>query len=102
MSKPKRKQQTQADWIASIGEPNRLILLRALTTGPYTVTQLAKVCDLEPHIVSKHLGVLREAGLVTCERDGRFQCYALTGAKATAILLELTHESGIKVLISLT
>jgi ArsR family transcriptional regulator len=51
--------------------------------------------------VSHHLGILREAGLVTFERDGRFMCYALAGAKATATMLELTHESGMKVMIPL-
>jgi ArsR family transcriptional regulator len=99
--KPADGSRAQAEWIAAIGEPTRLAILRALTTGTHTVTKLAQVCGVEIVNVSHHLGILRDAGLVTFERDGRFMCYALAGAKATAAMLELTHESGMKVLIPL-
>jgi ArsR family transcriptional regulator len=102
MPKPTREQQAQAEWIAAIGEPTRLTILCALTTGTHTVTKLAQVCNVEIVNVSHHLGILRDAGLVTFERDGRFLHYTLVGAKATATMLELMHESGIKVLIPLT
>ena len=101
MPKPTREQQVQAEWIAAIGESSRMAILRALTTGTQTVTQLAKVCDTEIVNVSQHLSTLRDAGLVTAERDGRFVRYTLVGARAMATMLELTHESGLKVLIPL-
>jgi DNA-binding transcriptional ArsR family regulator len=101
MTQPSHDQKAQAEWIVAIGEPTRLAILRALTTGTHTVIQLAKVCNVESVNISHHLVALREAGLVTFERDGRFSRYALAGAKATATMLELTHESGMKVLIPL-
>lgn len=101
MVRPKNDSKAQAAWIAAIGEPNRMAILRALVTGTHSVTQLAKVCDMEIVKVSSHLGVLRDAGLVNFERDGRFVCYSLVGATATATTLELAHESGVKVIIPL-
>jgi hypothetical protein len=44
---------------------------------------------------------MKKVGLVTAARRRRFQPYSLVGATATATLLELAHESGIKVSIPL-
>jgi|GEM_PF-6759782 len=101
MPKSKNDSKVQAAWIAAVGEPSRLDLLRALVTGSHSVTQLAKECDMEIVNVSHHLGILRDVGLVTFERDGRFMLYSLAGATATATTLEFTHESGVKISIPL-
>lgn len=101
MPESKNDSKAQANWIAAIGEQTRLALLRALATDARSVTQLAKECDMELVNVSHHLGILRDVGLVTFEKDGRFAIYSLAGATATATILELAHESGIKVLIPL-
>ncbi|MEU9002107.1 ArsR family transcriptional regulator [Streptomyces sp. NPDC048551] len=45
--------------------------LPALTSSPATTTRLAARTGLSPGAVSQHLGVLREAGLVTSHRYGR-------------------------------
>jgi ArsR family transcriptional regulator, lead/cadmium/zinc/bismuth-responsive transcriptional repressor len=45
--------------------------------------------------------ILKAGGLVSATRDGRFVWYSLLGATVTATLLELAHESGVKVVIPL-
>ena len=93
--------RVEAAWIAAIGEPTRLAIIRVLATGEQTVTVLAKVCHAEIVNVSHHLKLLKTAGVVTVERDGRFMRYSLLGAKVTGTVLEMTHESGAKVLLPL-
>ncbi|MBA4192586.1 MAG: hypothetical protein C0467_31850, partial [Planctomycetaceae bacterium] len=62
---------------------------------------LAKIAGTEVVNVSHHLGVMRDAGVVKCDRDGRFMRYSLLGATATAVEIVLTHESGMRVVIPL-
>ena len=98
---PMNAHRGQADWLAALGEPTRLAIIRALATGVKTVTQLATACDEEMVNVSHHLSVLKDGGLVSVERDGRFMLYSLVGAKATGGALELAHTSGVKVKVPL-
>ncbi len=93
--------KTEAAWLAAFGDPIRLTILRFLASGEKIVTQLAKECQVEMANISHHLGLLKDVGLVTVERDGRFMRYSLVGVKATANALEMTHESGAKVIIPL-
>jgi DNA-binding transcriptional ArsR family regulator len=53
-----------------IGEPMRIRLLDALRDGPLTVNQLAERLATTQQNVSKHLGVLAQAGLVGREKRG--------------------------------
>ncbi|MGR6914427.1 DUF5937 family protein [[Actinomadura] parvosata] len=52
-------------------------LLEALRS-PATTTDLARALGVTPSAVSQHLRVLRESGLVACERSGRHVLYATT------------------------
>jgi ArsR family transcriptional regulator, arsenate/arsenite/antimonite-responsive transcriptional repressor len=55
----------------------RLRLLHVLADGPLCVCHFQAVLG-EPQVkISKHLGYLRERGLVECEREGNWMVYAL-------------------------
>ena len=74
-----------------LGDEARLRLLRVLARERLNVTELTGVLGLAQSGVSRHLGMLKEAGLVVEERDGGFSYYraaARAGADAplTAIL----------------
>jgi len=62
---------------AVLSEPSRLRILRALMSGHLNVTEIMDATDLKQGNVSKHLGILLEAGLVQRERDGNFVRYAI-------------------------
>lgn len=66
-----------AERLQAIAEPTRLQIIRALTQGSKNVTELAKLLNVEIVNVSHHLGVLRQARLVTDEKHGRFVVYKL-------------------------
>lgn len=53
-----------------IGEPMRIRLLDALRDGPRTVGELATSLDTTQQNVSKHVGVLVDAGIVAREKSG--------------------------------
>jgi len=93
--------KVQAEWVSAFGEPTRIAIVRALATGVKTVTELARLVKTEVVNVSHHLKIMRGAGVVKCDRDGRFMRYSLLGARATATEIELMHDSGARVVITL-
>ncbi len=58
-----------AKWLKVICEPNRLLLLEKIIEGVQCNCELGDALQLAPNLISHHLGVLREAGLVDVERD---------------------------------
>jgi DNA-binding transcriptional ArsR family regulator len=72
----------------------RLGLLSALAEGDSTVGELIGRTGATQSNVSNHLAVLRSAGLVTFERDGRLVRYALASPDAAALVRTLTALAG--------
>jgi SAM-dependent methyltransferase len=74
-----------------LGDEARLRLLRVLARERLNVTELTGVLGLAQSGVSRHLGLLKDAGLVKEERDGGFSYYriapALTGGDDTLTML---------------
>ena len=67
----------QADVLKTLANPRRLEILHALAYGPIEVGRLAQRIGASQPNVSQHLAVLRTAGLVDAERDGREVRYRL-------------------------
>ena len=55
--------------LKAICEPNRLLLLKKIIEGVQCNAELCEALQLAPNLVSHHLGILREAGLVDIEHD---------------------------------
>jgi ArsR family transcriptional regulator len=60
-----------------LGDDARLRLLRVLAQDRFNVTELTGVLGLAQSGVSRHLGLLKDAGLVSEERDGAYTYYRL-------------------------
>ena len=60
-----------------LGDEVRLRLLRLLAVERLNVTELTDILGIAQSGVSRHLGLLRDAGLVTEARDGGFAYYRL-------------------------
>src|SRR5215467_7886448 len=76
------RQASALYWL--LGEEARLRLLRVLSRERLNVTELTGVLGLAQSGVSRHLGLLKDAGLVAEERDGGFTYYRLAPALADA------------------
>ena len=64
----------------ALGEPTRFALVRVLLDGPRCVNELCLATSATPYNVSKHLRVLREAGLIEVEQNSQQRIYALAEA----------------------
>jgi DNA-binding transcriptional ArsR family regulator len=56
---------------AALADPIRRDIVARLTADDATVTELAEPYDVSLQAVSKHLGVLEAAGLISRRRDGQ-------------------------------
>lgn len=63
-----------------LGEPMRIKLLEALRDGDATVGDLTERLGASQQNVSKHLGVLHQAAIVSRTKDGTSVRYAITDA----------------------
>ena len=61
----------------ALSDPTRLAILEMLRGGERCVCDLQDGLDAAQSRLSFHLKVLREAGLVTGRRDGRWSYYAI-------------------------
>lgn len=60
-----------------LADSTRLRLLSALSEGEFAVQELTKALQLPQPKVSRHLGIMKNAGVVTDRRDGSFVIYRL-------------------------
>lgn len=67
----------QAEVLKTLASPRRLEILHELARGPIEVGRLAEAIGATQPNVSQHLAVLRVAGVVEAERDGREVRYRL-------------------------
>ena len=63
-----------------LGDEARLRLLRVLARDRFNVTELTGVLGLAQSGISRHLGLLKDAGLVAEERSGAYTYYKLATA----------------------
>ena len=65
-----RQLNRMATLFATLSDPARLRILQSLRSGPRSVGEIHRVCRLKQANTSKHLRVLREARLVSPQREG--------------------------------
>ena len=67
----------QADVLKTLSNPKRLEIVHLLAGGPREVGKLAEELGISQPNVSQHLAIMRSAGVVEAERDGREVRYRL-------------------------
>ena len=76
---------TTLDPFNAVAEPKRRQVLEALAEREMPVNDLVGRLGWPQPMVSKHLGVLKEVGLVNVRRDGRQRLYQVNGEKLKTI-----------------
>ncbi|MEU3062078.1 DUF5937 family protein [Streptomyces subrutilus] len=61
----------------ALAHPMRMMLCRSLARAPYTTSELAAVYGITAPEVSRHLAVLKRAGLMHTRRQGRYSQHQL-------------------------
>jgi len=62
----------------ALADSTRMAIFQKLAAGPLAVNEIAEKLPVTRPAVSQHLKVLKDAGLVTDRRDGRWSYYTLT------------------------
>ena len=68
--------EEQAKFVSVLLEPQRIKILRLLRGGELCVCNIEHALGIPQNLVSHHLRVLREAGLVSARREGQFVHYS--------------------------
>jgi len=68
----------EADFCFALSDPNRILMLYALSERPLNVTELTHELGLNQPTTSRHLKVMRERGLVQTVRTGTTVTYHLS------------------------
>ena len=88
--------QLHAEICAGLADPNRIMILYTLSQGPRNVTEIYSELDMAQPLVSRHLKVLRERGMVTTERRGTVVVYSLADERliqALDLLRAVMHDN---------
>jgi len=70
---------------AALADPTRRAILARLATGEATVTELARPLRMSLPGVSKHLKVLRNAGLIAQGRDAQWRPCRIEGSALRSV-----------------
>jgi ArsR family transcriptional regulator len=64
-------------------------ILLSLREGELCVCQVVEVLGLAPSTTSKHLDLLRQAGLVEMRKNGRWHYFSLAGPDASPVVRQV-------------
>ncbi len=78
----------------ALGDPTRLRIVAVLAGGTRCVCEIQEIVDVPPNLLSHHLKVLREAGLIDGERRGRWIDYRLEPAALRALAAAVPPDAG--------
>ncbi|SRR5581483_11878788 len=84
--------QLHAEICAGLADPTRIMILYTLSQSPRNVTELCNELDMSQPLISRHLKVLRERGMVTTKRNGTVVVYSL-GDKRLVQALDLLRAA---------
>ncbi len=74
---------------ATLSDPNRLLILKALSDKEKSVNRLAIELNLSQPLVSHHLAALRASGLVKAKKAGSFAFYSISTKKIADLINSL-------------
>lgn len=87
-------QVLDSEFLRALTEPARLELMKVLLLhGPLDIASLATHVPQDRSVVSRHLKVLEQAGIVQVERRGRHRFYALDGAAFIRVLEDILSKA---------
>jgi ArsR family transcriptional regulator len=78
--------EQRVELFKSLADPNRLEILSILARDVRCNCHLQDLLDLAPNLLSYHLKILREAGLIVGERRGRWIDYSIAPEAKSLVL----------------
>lgn len=75
-----------AELLAALGSEHRLRMVELLRGGERCVCKIAPEFELDPSVVSRHLSVLEQAGVIVSRRAGRWIHYRIADRRMLRLL----------------
>ena len=72
-----RQAKARADIMKALGHPVRVLIVEALHRGERCVCELNELADIDQSNISRHLAMLKKAGIVADRREGMKVFYRL-------------------------
>ena len=94
MGAARRQPRWTGDPFEALGDPNRRAIVELLGNGERSVREIADSLPISRPAVSRHLRLLRSAGLVTEEKDGTRRIYRLHDEGVAAVRAYLEQVWG--------
>jgi ArsR family transcriptional regulator len=79
----KRRIEGRAAILKALAHPSRLLIVEKLSEKPYCVFELTSMIGADTSTVSKHLSILKNAGIISDRKKGTSVYYSL---EATCLL----------------
>jgi ArsR family transcriptional regulator, arsenate/arsenite/antimonite-responsive transcriptional repressor len=76
--------------LKAVSDPTRLRILLSLYDKELCVCQIVALIELAPSTISKHISILKHAGLIESRKDGRWVYYCLNKKSGNIINNRLT------------
>jgi DNA-binding transcriptional ArsR family regulator len=73
----KRRVAGRAAILKALAHPSRLLIVEKLSEKPYCVCELTAMVGADTSTVSKHLSILRNAGIISDRKQGTSVYYSL-------------------------
>ncbi len=73
----KLRNEGRADILKALAHPSRIFIAEKLSEKPYCVCELTAMIGADTSTVSKHLSILKNAGIITDKKQGTTVYYHL-------------------------
>ncbi|HPE91949.1 MAG: metalloregulator ArsR/SmtB family transcription factor [Thermovirgaceae bacterium] len=77
MSKGETAMDALLNFIKALADIQRVRIIYALSEGELCLCSLQEILELSPSTVSRHVSVLKQAGLVVSRREGKWRYFRL-------------------------
>lgn len=91
-SETDRQIRLKAKIFNALSDPTRLEILEFIRTDEKCVCEIIPFVGLLQPIVSRHLKILKDVGIVRCRKDGTKRMYSIVDSRVFNVIDSLTPE----------
>jgi len=91
-AKPENQNRFKSTVFHALSDPIRLEIISYLRDGEKCVCEIVPHLNLIQPLVSRHLKVLKDAGIVRCRKDGTKRMYSIVDSRIYNVVDGLTSE----------
>ena len=81
------KEESMAEILRAVAHPSRIKILQILGRNQKCVKDLEQLVNIKQSNLSQHLRILKDRGIVECERRGMEVCYRIKNRKILDVIM---------------